>query len=106
MEWLDGGGSIVIKDYHNNPENELFQKLMEKAPPLKHPLYYEAFQELSTERQIGMSIGPIPISKMWEWAFQNDLTSSEARAFVYVISRLDNAYMSLEAEKHKKSQRQ
>jgi hypothetical protein len=72
------------------------------APRLEKPFYWDAFHELSTERAIGMTIGPIPMSKMWWWADHVGLTSSEARAFVAIIRQMDIAYLNLVGERQSK----
>lgn len=99
---MEGDGASLLADAEANPENVFFQKQLAKAPKLEHPFYWNAFQELSTERQIGMSIGKIPISKMWDWAELNDLTLSEAIALVYVMKEMDNAMLRIQAKQSEK----
>lgn len=52
---------------------------------------WSAFWELSTERQMGMGAGPIPVSKIRSHAsdFGIDVTS-----FVRIMRRMDDAYLS------------
>ena len=103
---MEGDGASLLADAEANPDNMFFQKQLEKAPKLEHPFYWNAFQELSTERHMGMSIGKIPISKMWDWAQFHDLTQSEAIALVYVMREMDNALFRIHAkqtEKHKQA---
>lgn len=56
-------------------------------------LFLNAFFDLDTERQAGFSIGPIPWSKIKEYAvaygFDNDLTEE----LFYFVKALDNAHM-------------
>ena len=60
--------------------------------------YLECFSELSSERQIGMDIGPIPISKIiW---YQEHFKLSNI--FQHVIMGIDHEYLNLRADKNKK----
>lgn len=73
MRW----GSAVnlwqkLYDEGREPPEAFFEQ-PEAEPHLK--LHWDAFQELSTERQIGMGVGPIPMSVVKryfvdEWGFQ------------------------------------
>lgn len=67
-------------------------------------LFLNAFFDLDTERQAGFSIGPIPWSKIREYAaayrFDEDLTED----LFYFIKQLDNANMArIEREQKAKS---
>ncbi len=53
-----------------------------------------AFMELSTERQIGMSVGPIPMSKVYEYLDRYDLPLW----WVEVISAADAMTLKLHAD--------
>ena len=44
-----------------------------------------AFQKLSTERQIGMGIGPIPIRAVWDWEQREGIADPLMRDFVEAI---------------------
>jgi hypothetical protein len=56
-------------------------------------LFVNAFFDLDTERQAGFSVGPIPWSKVREYAiayrFDEDLTED----LMYFVKALDNAHM-------------
>ena len=43
------------------------------------------FQKLSTERQIGMGIGPLPIRAIWEWETREGIFDSTLREHVETI---------------------
>jgi hypothetical protein len=68
---------------------------------IRQSFYYMAYQELETERPIGMSVGYIPITKIWEWANYQRLTESETRALIYVIREIDHWSMAWEANNSK-----
>lgn len=98
------GGDQVTKDYLAQPSSEFHRKRIEAAPKQEHDLYWDAFNELSTERYIGMSVGPIPVSKVWQLAREYGLTIQEQDTFVYIIRVLDAEYMNLVQERSKNSQ--
>ncbi len=73
---------------------------MESAPKLHNPLLWQSFWDLHTERINGMSIGPIPISKMhWYADVELGLDQDETSAFVYIMRRTDSFFVSKQAEK-------
>lgn len=45
----------------------------------------QAFFKLSTERQLGMSAGPIPIRAIWEWEAREGIWDAELREFVEAV---------------------
>lgn len=52
---------------------------------------WESFWELSTERQIGMSAGPIPVSKIIEHA--NTRSGVPSEALIQLIRIMDAEYL-------------
>lgn len=59
-----------------------------------------AFNELTTERQVGMGAGPIPVSKIREYAGDHlDLTGDAAERFVVLIREMDGEYLAASAPK-------
>lgn len=64
--------------------------------------YLDSFWELSTERQLGMSVGPIPASKRDEYAGKKGLVGYSAELFNLVIKALDAAFMNHTVEEQEK----
>lgn len=63
---------------------------------------WRAFDELGTERQIGMGIGPIPILKAREYAFSVlELNEDEEDRFITLIRAMDSEYVQASAPKKK-----
>ena len=57
---------------------------------------WDAFWELSTERQLGMSVGPIPGSKIREYLRDEmELTGAEYDRARAIIRKADNAYLGM-----------
>lgn len=62
-------------------------------------LVMSAFRDLSTERPIGMSMGPIPESKCADWCRRNGLDFAASDLVWTVIRRLDNERADRERSK-------
>lgn len=56
-------------------------------------LYINTFFKLSTMRQIGMCIGPIPHDKQEEYLDKMELVGNMRDVFEHVLGHLDAAYM-------------
>jgi hypothetical protein len=68
--------------------------------------YIREFFNLSTERQIGMTIGPIPFSKIEERSKRLGLEPDVQMVFEYVIRAMDTAYLEhISSESRKKLRR-
>jgi hypothetical protein len=78
-------GRDVPDDFHERPEIE------------RHLIWlWNAFWELSTERQLGMSVGPIPGSKIGEYLRDEmELTGAEYDRARAIIRKTDNAYVEM-----------
>ena len=64
--------------------------------------YYEIFWDLSTERQIGMGLGPIPHSAIEAYAVNHNFNAEEAHDLFYLIKRMDVAFLQYSIEKNSK----
>lgn len=56
--------------------------------------YHQAFWDLSTERQLGFSAGPIPISRILEYGQRACFEGDMLDVFVRIIRTMDGAYLS------------
>lgn len=57
--------------------------------------FWKAFSDLTTERGIGMGLGPIPRSKIVEYAAQLGLEGDVAEDFSAVIMKVDSDYVGM-----------
>lgn len=58
--------------------------------------HMSAFYELSTERQMGMGLGPIPASLIRRYACdQIDLDGDDLELFYSILRRTDEAYLAI-----------
>lgn len=67
--------------------------------------YLREFSLLSTERQFGMGVGPIPYSKVEARAARLQLDSGNTVAFVRAICAMDSWYLRWLADQQEKTQR-
>ena len=65
--------------------------------------YMEAFWDLSTERQLGMTAGPIPWSAIKSYACATELPSSIMVLFETVIRAMDQTYLRWAEDARKKA---
>jgi hypothetical protein len=65
--------------------------------------YMESFWELSTERQLGFTVGPIPITAIHFYAGVKGLPSSMMGLFEAVIRAMDQTYLKWAEETRKKA---
>jgi hypothetical protein len=76
-------GKGMLKDEDKEPDIGGFQ------------FYFDAFQELSTSRQVGMGLGPIPFTAIAEYFRIYELADFDE--FAYLIRRMDNVFLELES---------
>lgn len=102
MDFWDSIPAEVIADAKaGNPHG---MRAVARAPEIepRFGYYWSAYQELGTERQQGMSLGPIPNSAIQEWCVDEELDPLEADAFHYIIRTIDNHQRARAAEKMEK----
>lgn len=80
---------------------------IQNAPTLTNglQLYYNAFQDLSSCRAIGMSLGPIPWTALDQFCERYEIDGDQREDFFYHVSTLDEAYrghLEKQAEKRRK----
>jgi hypothetical protein len=64
--------------------------------------YLRAFWELSTERHFGQILGPIPWSRVLEYAFWTGLDADMIDPFVQIIRALDSGFLEYMRGEHDK----
>lgn len=67
--------------------------------------YMRAFWDLSTERQVGFTLGPIPGSLIDEYGSRNGLDFDTMDLFRAVIRMLDDAYIKWAAEQQARARK-
>lgn len=65
--------------------------------------FLEAFFELSTDRQIGMGVGPIPYTSLECYAQRYDFEGSDFDVFKSIIRSMDELYLSRQKKETGKS---
>lgn len=64
--------------------------------------YLRAFWELSSERQFGQAIGPIPWSKIVIYGKRKKLDDSMLAVFEFVVRELDEAYLEWQRDEQRR----
>lgn len=109
MEWdlrFDRDGFVVECKLERNDPWETFPDWFRQEPELEtwDHFYLRAFWDLSTERQIGAAVGPIPATKIDDYACRKGLDLSMMEAFKTIIRTMDRTYLKwLEKERERKS---
>lgn len=62
----------------------------------------DAFNDLSTERQFGMGVGPIPFFQIVRYCKYYSLCEEMSYRLINIIQRIDEYYVSDLSEKQKK----
>ncbi len=77
-------------------ERQPLPRAIANAPQLEPglELFYYAFLELTTERQIGFAEGPIPTSKIYEYCARNEIYEDQQEDLVDHVRSLDTAYLA------------
>lgn len=80
-----------IKEEDTEPESAGFE------------FYFDAFDELSTARQVGMGLGPIPFTAIAEYFRMYEISAFESfDDFSFVIRRMDKVFLELNSADPKK----
>lgn len=68
---------------------------IQNAPELNlgSELFYAGFLELTSCRQIGMGLGPIPLLSILEYCVINEIDGEQREDFIWFIQRLDSKYL-------------
>jgi hypothetical protein len=69
-----------------------------ELPPL-HEVLLQTYWDLSTERQLGMSVGPIPLSRAHEACDRLGLDEENREWFIAAVRQMDREYLKKVNEK-------
>ncbi len=64
-------------------------------------IYWKAFSDLSSDRDVGMGIGPIPWRAIHEWGLRNNIRGDDFERLVLMVRGLDAVYIEKQAKKSK-----
>lgn len=80
---------------------ERWPKFLQDRPTLLIglDLYFDAFTDLSTCRQIGMSVGPIPYTAIIEYSRVHGFDYETSQLLLRYISEMDSAYLRYQYKK-------
>ena len=84
---------------HVIPELDAEPDMLEEALP-----YWEVYMRLSNSRNVGMSIGGIPITQILAYCDLYYITDLDDRdTLIRIITRLDNHYIGIQQDDKKPS---
>ncbi len=80
------------------------QRFIEEEPGVERgdEFYLRAFWELSSERQFGQAIGPVPWSKIVQYGVRRNLDDAMMVVFESVVRNLDEAYLKWQRDQQKR----
>ena len=58
-------------------------------------IIWDAFGELSTERSIGMSMGPIPWSRILQYARHHGMSVADTDSFIQTMMAVDSTHLRI-----------
>lgn len=64
-------------------------------------LYYRGFLDLTSDRQIGMAVGPIPMSVILEYCARYGIEGEQQEDFIWLVARLDQKYLAWSTKRGK-----
>lgn len=64
-------------------------------------LFFTAFWDLNSERQMGWGVGPIPFTSILEYADRHGIYGEQLDDLVFYVKAMDSAYLEREAKKMK-----
>jgi hypothetical protein len=97
------GFAVEVLIERGQPPPSWYEEEPDCPPGLDY--YMKAFWQLSTERSIGFSVGPIPASKIEEYGERRGFDRMTLENFIYIIRTMDAAYLdwlTQEREKNRK----
>ncbi len=56
-------------------------------------IYWQAFTDLNTSRQLGMAEGPIPWTAINQWAIRHHIVDDDFDRLVLILKGMDAVYM-------------
>lgn len=66
-------------------------------------LYWRAFLDCSSDREMGMAEGPLPWTSMNEWAIRYDIVGDEFDRLVLLLRAMDSVYLDTRNKTSKKN---
>lgn len=65
-------------------------------------LYWRAYADMTSDREVGMGVGPIPWTAMHLWAVRHNIRGDDFDRLVLVLRGMDAVFMAHQAKKQKK----
>ena len=90
--------------YEDKDESEIPAALLDEPKLLQGlNLYYNAFWELFPDRQLGMSVGPIPYSSIIMYCREWNLDGELSGIMLKLVRKMDGTFLEWQDKQSKKS---
>jgi hypothetical protein len=92
--------------YQDKDESEIPPTLLnepELLPGLE--IYYSAFWDLFSDRQLGMGVGPIPYSAMRAYCLDWEMDDEQASDLKRLVRKMDHVFLEWQEKQSKKSKK-
>lgn len=64
-------------------------------------LFYRGFLDLTSDRQLGMAVGPIALSVILDYCDRYDIMGEQREDFIWLVTRLDYKYLDWSSKRGK-----
>ena len=92
--------------YQDKDESEIPPALLDEPDLLQGlTLYYDAFWELFNDRQLGMSVGPIPYSSIVTYCKEWDMDGEMSQIMLRLVRKMDGAFLEWQEKQSKKDKK-
>ena len=92
--------------YQDKDESQIPDTLLDEPELLPGlSFYYSAFWDLFPDRQMGMSVGPIPYASMRDYCIDWNLDDEMAFNLKRLIRKMDGAFLEWQEQQSKKTQK-
>jgi hypothetical protein len=90
--------------YQDKDESEIPDALLNEPELLQGlSIYYDAFWEVFPDRQLGMSVGPIPYSSIVTYSKEWNLDEEMSATMLRLVRKMDNAFLEWQEKQSKKN---
>lgn len=95
-----GGKAKFVSDMARRTGHSVPERLKERPDiPVYLHLFYDAFFDLTNDRQLGFGPGPIPITAIYAYCKHHNIVGRQERDMVKFIRYMDNEYLKFAEKK-------
>lgn len=97
---------VMHKRYAEADVSQIPDQLLNE--PMLHEgldIYYSAFWELNTDRQVGMGLGPIPYSSIRNYCKDRGLGGDQSDNMMRLLRKMDSEFIKFQEKQAKKARK-